>query len=41
MHRQPLKDARYRTIGYVDTVTDDKQTGRDARFHIHPARKST
>ena len=34
MNRQPLKDARYHTIGYIDTANDGRQTGRDARFHI-------
>lgn len=34
MNRQPLKDARYRTIGYIDMDRDGKQTGRDARYHI-------
>jgi hypothetical protein len=33
MHRQTLKDARFRTIGYIDTATDGKQTGKDAHFH--------
>jgi hypothetical protein len=34
MNRQPLKDARYHTVGYIDTAADGKQTGRDARAHI-------
>lgn len=33
MSRQTLTDARYRTIGYIDTAADGKQTGRDARLH--------
>jgi hypothetical protein len=33
MSRQTLTDARYRTIGYIDTAADGKQTGSDARFH--------
>jgi hypothetical protein len=34
MSRQTLTDARYHTIGYIDTAADGKQTGRDARYHI-------
>lgn len=34
MNRQTLTDARYQTIGYIDTAADGKQTGRDARYHI-------
>lgn len=34
MIRQTLTDARYHTIGYIDTAADGKQTGRDARYHI-------
>lgn len=34
MHRQRLTDGRYHTIGYIDTGSDGKQTGRDARFHV-------
>jgi hypothetical protein len=34
MNRQTLTDARYHTIGYIDTAADGKQTGRDARYHI-------
>jgi hypothetical protein len=34
MQRQVLKDARYHTIGYIDTAADGKQTARDARYHI-------
>lgn len=33
MHRQTLKDAHYRIIGYIDTASDGRQTARDARFH--------
>ncbi|QNA90283.1 hypothetical protein G4G28_20485 [Massilia sp. Dwa41.01b] len=32
MSRQTLRDARYRTIGYIDTAPDGRQTGSDARF---------
>lgn len=34
MKRQTLTDARYHTIGYIDTATDGRQTARDARLHI-------
>ncbi|MEX5746208.1 hypothetical protein [Massilia sp. X63] len=34
MKRQTLTDARYHTIGYIDTAADGRQTGRDARLHI-------
>ena len=34
MIRKTLTDARYHTIGYIDTAADGKQTGRDARYHI-------
>jgi hypothetical protein len=34
MHRQTLTDARYHTIGYIDTAADGKQTARDARYHV-------
>jgi hypothetical protein len=34
MNRQTLKDARYRTIGYIDTAADGRQTVRDARVRI-------
>ena len=34
MDRQVLKDSRFRIIGYIDTASDGKQTGRNARFHI-------
>lgn len=33
MSRQPLKDARFHTIGFIDTATDGKQTARDAAYH--------
>ncbi|NML59885.1 hypothetical protein HHL21_02060 [Massilia sp. RP-1-19] len=33
MHRQTLKDARYKIIGYIDTASDGKQSARDARYH--------
>jgi hypothetical protein len=32
MSRQTLTDARYRTIGYIDTAADGTQTGKDARL---------
>jgi hypothetical protein len=32
MHRQTLKDARFRTIGYIDTAADGKQSGKDERL---------
>lgn len=32
MHTHTLKDARYRTIGYIETAADGKQTGKDERF---------
>ncbi|EKU81785.1 hypothetical protein [Massilia timonae] len=34
MKRQLLTDARYHTIGYIDTAADGKQTARDARLHV-------
>jgi hypothetical protein len=34
MKRQTLTDARYHTIGYIDTAADGRQTARDARLHI-------
>jgi hypothetical protein len=34
MSRQTLTDARYRTIGYIETADDGKQTASDARFRI-------
>jgi hypothetical protein len=34
MNRHTLTDARYRTIGHIDTASDGKQTGRDARYHV-------
>jgi hypothetical protein len=34
MRRQTVTDARYHTIGYIDTATDGKQTARDARYHV-------
>lgn len=34
MNRQTLIDARYHTIGFIDTATDGKQTGHDARYHV-------
>lgn len=33
MKRQKLSDARYHTIGYIDTAADGSQTARDARLH--------
>jgi hypothetical protein len=33
MKRQTLTDARYHTIGYIDTAADGRQTARDARLH--------
>jgi hypothetical protein len=33
MNRHSLTDARNHIIGYIDTATDGKQTGKDARFH--------
>lgn len=33
MNRRPLTDPRNHIIGYIDTATDGKQTGKDARFH--------
>lgn len=34
MNRQTLTDARYHTIGYIDTLANGKQTARDARYHV-------
>lgn len=34
MSRQTLKDARFRTIGYIDTEPDGRQTARDDRFRV-------
>lgn len=34
MKRQTLTDARYHTIGYIDTAADGRQTARDARLHV-------
>jgi len=34
MSRQTLADARYHTIGHIDTAADGKQTARDARHHV-------
>lgn len=34
MKRQTLTDARYRTIGYIDTAADGRQTARNARLHV-------
>lgn len=34
MNRQTLTDARYHTMGYIDTAADGKQTARDARYHV-------
>jgi hypothetical protein len=34
MSRHTLTDASYRTIGYIDTAADGKQTGRDAHYHV-------
>jgi hypothetical protein len=33
MNRQTLRDARNHIIGYIDTASDGKQTGKDAHFH--------
>lgn len=33
MQRQTLKDASHKTIGYIDTASDGKQTARDGQFH--------
>jgi hypothetical protein len=33
MHRQTLTDARHHIIDYINTASDGKQTGKDARFH--------
>lgn len=33
MHRQTLRDAQNRIIGYIDTARDGRQTARDAQFH--------
>ena len=32
MQTHALKDARYRTIGYIQTAVDGKQTGKDERL---------
>lgn len=34
MNRQTLTDARYHTIGFIDTAADGKQTARDARYRV-------
>lgn len=34
MSRRILKDARHRIIGYIDTKSDGRQTGRDERLRI-------
>lgn len=34
MSRQRLQDARFKTIGYIDTEPGGKQVGRNARFMI-------
>jgi hypothetical protein len=34
MNRQALKDVRYDTIGHIDTVSDGKQPGKNALFHV-------
>ena len=34
MSRQTLTDARYHTIGHIDTAADGQQTARDARYHV-------
>jgi hypothetical protein len=34
MSTQTLTDARYHTIGYIDTAANGNQTARDARYHI-------
>jgi hypothetical protein len=34
MHTQTLKDARFCTIGYIETASNGKQTGKDERFRI-------
>lgn len=33
MIQQKLTDAQNHIIGYIDTASDGKQTGKDARFH--------
>lgn len=33
MHRQTLRDASHKVIGYIDTASDGRQTARDARYH--------
>jgi hypothetical protein len=32
MSTHTLKDARFRTIGYIETASDGRQTGKDERF---------
>lgn len=34
MHTQTLKDARFRTIGYIETASNGKQTGKDERYRV-------
>lgn len=34
MRRKTLRDARYRTLGYIDTAADGRQTARDAQLRI-------
>ena len=45
MTRQVLKDARYRIVGYIDSTSDGRQKGLNARYevvgHYDPARNET
>jgi hypothetical protein len=32
MQTQTLKDAHYRTLGFIETASNGKQTGKDSHF---------
>lgn len=34
MGRQPIRDGRYRIIGYIDTAPDGKQKALNAQYRI-------
>ncbi|WP_304219608.1 hypothetical protein, partial [Phenylobacterium aquaticum] len=45
MHRTPIKDRQYRTVGYVETDRHGRQRALNARYqtvgHFDPARNET
>lgn len=34
MNRQTLTDARYHTIGYIDTAADGRKTARNSQYRV-------